>query len=92
MLLGKARGRTPQGVRGLKYRLLLIISAALSGRTPQGVRGLKSVHGLAALAYKGRTPQGVRGLKYVPERDGVIRRGRTPQKEGRSLVRLLARG
>ena len=33
-------GRTPQGVRGLKYHVE-IENAKLEGRTPQGVRGLK---------------------------------------------------
>ena len=33
-------GRTPQGVRGLKF-LLVFLLVILAGRTPQGVRGLK---------------------------------------------------
>ena len=36
----KAAGRTPQGVRGLKYGPLLP-AKDIVGRTPQGVRGLK---------------------------------------------------
>ena len=38
-----AVGRTPQGVRGLKFRQHHPRLAAVARRTPQGVRGLKYV-------------------------------------------------
>ena len=42
----KAGGRTPHGVRGLKFRDLAN-GESLSGRTPHGVRGLKCERGKA---------------------------------------------
>ena len=38
--LGDHAGRTPHGVRGLKFALLVEGAGGL-GRTPHGVRGLK---------------------------------------------------
>ena len=55
-------GRTPQGVRGLKW-IGLDYEHICYRRTPQGVRGLKSLVREHAAALGGRTPQGVRGLK-----------------------------
>ena len=43
-------GRTPQGVRGLKYRFCKFLQEVI-GRTPQGVRGLKLI-GLAVSATR----------------------------------------
>ena len=74
------KGRTPQGVRGLKYAGLAGLELPL-GRTPQGVRGLKFQDlDTGRLHYVRRTPQGVRGLKFVERAvvpDGLSRR--TPQ-------------
>ena len=57
-------GRTPHGVRGLKYNHNFLILHA-ERRTPHGVRGLKSgMFEKMEKSGKGRTPHGVRGLKY----------------------------
>ena len=57
-------GRTPQGVRGLKYAVFAYHPTLLC-RTPQGVRGLKYKKvDVQKRRDLGRTPQGVRGLKY----------------------------
>ena len=58
------KSRTPQGVRGLKYSLL-VVWVMIESRTPQGVRGLKfqTQRGIGLEGLR-RTPQGVRGLKY----------------------------
>ena len=37
----KAAGRTPRGVRGLKFKQCLELRQVLKSHTPQGVRGLK---------------------------------------------------
>ena len=57
-------GRTPQGVRGLKFGFPCH-HPDQHRRTPQGVRGLKSVFVPSYGRPRGRTPQGVRGLKSV---------------------------
>ena len=64
-------GRTPQGVRGLKY---LLSARLLPGgrRTPQGVRGLKSPMLGGWPSGTCRTPQGVRGLKCSLVRVAVV--------------------
>ena len=59
------QGRTPHGVRGLKF--CSRYSALLkNSRTPHGVRGLKyqlvSNH---RCCFGSRTPHGVRGLKLM---------------------------
>ena len=57
--------RTPQGVRGLKWRRLQT-KCPSSCRTPQGVRGLKYIgHTDFSQRRTRRTPQGVRGLKLM---------------------------
>ena len=71
-------GRTPQGVRGLKYRRAGRARRA-ARRTPQGVRGLKLLEDRNGRAMAGRTPQGVRGLKLIILAVGLVGFGRTPQ-------------
>ena len=60
-----ARGRTPQGVRGLKFEHSPRVVVQTAGRTPQGVRGLKYLLRRVGAIISCRTPQGVRGLKYT---------------------------
>ena len=55
-------GRTPHGVRGLKYDVLRLC-AINTGRTPHGVRGLKFKYVWYLSSLSSRTPHGVRGLK-----------------------------
>ena len=55
-------GRTPHGVRGLKYHSHRVTGGD-GGRTPHGVRGLKSMRCGNANTPHSRTPHGVRGLK-----------------------------
>ena len=63
-------GRTPHGVRGLKFAALAKANETES-RTPHGVRGLKCIFHELMTHGLGRTPHGVRGLKY----DGEAQRG-----------------
>ena len=57
-------GRTPRGVRGLKFMEGGGVGLAEPGRTPRGVRGLKYLPSLCVCApILRRTPRGVRGLK-----------------------------
>ena len=55
-------GRTPHGVRGLKYRAWPG-GAGRARRTPHGVRGLKFRLHYVLTSVQRRTPHGVRGLK-----------------------------
>ena len=76
-----ASGRTPQGVRGLKYRFH---HAAHSKRGSKShpARGAWIEIGSTgdnAARRGGRTPQGVRGLKSGVEDTGSLEFGRTPQ-------------
>ena len=57
-------GRTPHGVRGLKYNVLRLCAINAVSRTPHGVRGLKCGHHHTNHKRQRRTPHGVRGLKY----------------------------
>ena len=57
------KGRTPQGVRGLKFFPQGNPTLDKDGRTPQGVRGLKCRLYSFRNNARRRTPQGVRGLK-----------------------------
>ena len=64
-ILTKVYGRTPHGVRGLKYKSEGE-NADILCRTPHGVRELKLVSALVVFNIEpGRTPHGVRGLKYI---------------------------
>ena len=53
--------RTPQGVRGLKYRVLVFMVHFWQCRTPQGVRGLKYLFILCE-----------HGAKIVAPRQGCV--------------------
>ena len=65
-----SRGRTPHGVRGLKYPRKPRAHRKTC-RTPHGVRGLKYVIIVHVdESMDSRTPHGVRGLKYVIEHSG----------------------
>ena len=72
-------GRTPQGVRGLKYPQATT-PTPVERRTPQGVRGLKYVEQTEIKrVVNGRTPQGVRGLKCNQGNGAAGKYSRTPQ-------------
>ena len=43
---GRRLGRTPHGVRGLKFTLVDVLEIGDVGRTPHGVRGLKYAQGI----------------------------------------------
>ena len=65
-----SRGRTPHGVRGLKFQVEVADVERGARRTPHGVRGLKYPRKPRAHRKTCRTPHGVRGLKYVIEHSG----------------------
>ena len=67
------RGRTPHGVRGLKFRNRAQLRHDVR-RTPHGVRGLKSPGPpRCGVAPARRTPHGVRGLKsLMPEKTETV--------------------
>ena len=56
-------GRTPHGVRGLKWFTSCMLIDLTAGRTPHGVRGLKFLYYAILWDECRRTPHGVRGLK-----------------------------
>ena len=78
----RARGRAPQGARGLKLVVRVNDVARGVRRAPQGARGLKSCIAISILIQTGRAPQGARGLKLLrhaePEDAGRVapRKGR----------------
>ena len=65
-------GRTPRGVRGLKFIYTIYTYLLIYSRTPRGVRGLKFINWDIYRGGGGRTPRGVRGLKSLLE-NGVFR-------------------
>ena len=64
-------GRTPRGVRGLKFSVRQVVHCFKHCRTPRGVRGLKYDEGVGQERAAGRTPRGVRGLKWRGSRARV---------------------
>ena len=63
MFLSRVLGRTPQGVRGLKYLNLKLFLLILESHPARGAWiEMEIVENQSAIDY-GRTPQGVRGLK-----------------------------
>src|SRR5690606_38162555 len=68
------RGRTPYGVRVLKFRRNRSVPALHLRRTPYGVRGLKYDSDFIGIKHSGRTPYGVRGLKYISTEVDVVDR------------------
>ena len=76
MVESDGSGRTPHGVRGLKFSGVEPPDPPDPRRTPHGVRGLKLEDVKDTLDAGGRTPHGVRGLKLrrtneVRGREGV---------------------
>ena len=73
-------GRTPHGVRGLKYGGELMAEYDEESRTPHGVRGLKYLaRKRRGRRAAGRTPHGVRGLKSEKRDERQLGAGgRTP--------------
>ena len=59
------KGRTPHGVRGLKFGFHYNVYNLQARRTPHGVRGLKLCKAQTKKVIGRRTPHGVRGLKCI---------------------------
>ena len=79
LLFGKVCCRTPRGVRGLKYQLVVLVSVTQESHPSRGAWiEIRRVGGVGASAAS-RTPRGVRGLKSPPPPTERALSRRTPR-------------
>ena len=85
------KGRTPRGVRGLKFKQCLELRQVLKSHTPQGVRGLKCRPQPSDGAVGGRShPALWKSQEKSKVPDKVQFSMREPVEETRDLIALYA--
>ena len=83
------KGRTPRGVRGLKFKQCLELRQVLKSHTPQGVRGLKYFD-VGGVGYGSSHPALWKSQEKSKVPDKVQFSMREPVEETRDLIALYA--